>query len=67
MTSFDMLSGLAGGAQHTNTNIFNKAIENAGASSITASTAHGTTETNNGFKQEVMNGLGIGTALDVSV
>lgn len=69
MTSFNMLSGIANGSQNTDStsNVFSKAIQNAGASGVAASTSNSTTETDYAYQQEVMNGMGIGTALDVSV
>jgi hypothetical protein len=69
MTGFGMLSSLsASQATDTSTtsNIFNKAIENAGASSLSA-TGTSTTDTDNQFKQQVMNNMGIGTGIDVAV
>lgn len=66
MTSFGMLSGLSGSQPSDATsNIFDKAIENAGAGSL--SPASSATDTDSQYTQKVMQDMGIGTGLDVSV
>lgn len=80
MTSFGALSSFSAHAQSTQStsnNIFDKAIAktksadttstNTAGSYLAGSTSTDATGSDYSYKQEVMNGLGIGTGLDVSV